>query len=193
MTKYLLFGGYRSKAADKGKAFCQHFVENKSKPIKILVCLFAVPEQNKAENFQKDVDFFQEHLGDSIEKIELASHENFLTQLAQADVLYIGGGKMDLINEGFAEYPNWRQAFKGSVIAGNSAGANLLSTYYYGLRDFDMHEGLGLLPVKIIVHFESNYNPEIKDWKKAHDFVKAFHPELETVTLREGEFKVFTQ
>jgi len=70
--------------------------------------------------------------------------------------------------------------FKGKIIAGDSAGANVLSSAFYSMR-IGVSEGLGLIPIKIICHY-------IEENKSKLNQIK---PDLETIFLREYEFGVF--
>jgi len=89
---------------------------------------------------------------------------------------------------------DWAHGLDGKVVAGTSAGAEILSKYSYNLDTSELSENLGLLPIKFIPHWQSDYK-DIKnnsvDWKKVYHELKNYKEDLEIVTLREGEFKVY--
>ena len=68
-----------------------------------------------------------------------------------------------------------------------------MAKYYYGLDSLKLCEGLGLLPVKIIVHWHSDYNAPNIDWDKAYLELKNYKEDLPIITLAEGQFEVITK
>ena len=73
--------------------------------------------------------------------------------------------------EKFIEQVKWANAiyFRGGK-----------TRYYYGLDSLKLCEGLGLLPIKVIVHWRSGYNaPNIED--------------LPIITMAEGQIEVITK
>ncbi len=93
----------------------------------------------------------------------------------------------------FDQWPGWEKELEGKTVAGSSAGANMLSKYFYGLDDLGLWEGSGSVPVKVLVHYRSDYNAPNIDWDKAEAELKAYKEDLPLVTLHEGEFRVFEQ
>lgn len=57
----------------------------------------------------------------------------------------------------------------------------------------EAEEELGLVPVKAIVHWKSDYNSPNVDWDKGYDELKAYGEDLPVLTLGEGEFKVIVE
>ena len=49
---------------------------------------------------------------------------------------------------------------------------------------------MGLLPIKVLVHYRSNYNAPNINWDKAYAELKAYGEDLPILTLAEGEFVV---
>jgi len=50
--------------------------------------------------------------------------------------------------------------------------------------------GLGLLPIKVLVHYESDYGNDSIDWQQVYKALGAYGEPLEIVPLREGQFVV---
>ncbi len=53
-------------------------------------------------------------------------------------------------------------------------------------------DGLGVLPVKAIVHYSSDYKAPHVNWEKAEELLRAYKEELPVMILAEGEFVVRT-
>ncbi len=125
--------------------------------------------------------------------MQLADPEKFAQQVDWADVVYLTGGFTDVLNSALKKDTRWLQYLEGKTIGGTSAGADVLGKYFYNLDTLVLGDGLGLLPIKVIPHWCSDYNAPNIDWDKAETELKAYKEDLPLVTLREGEFKVFTQ
>jgi peptidase E len=195
MTKYILVGGYPHRAADGGKAFAEELVKGFTQPVKILDCLFARPQENWPVAFEQDKEFFGRHLPDTKFEIELADPKNFIDQTKWADAIYIRGGENELLLvELLKQEAGLKEALDGKTLAGSSAGANAISTYYYGLDDLTFEKGLGWLPIKTIVHWQSDYNAPNINWESTYAGMKGYgDPSLPIQTLKEGEFVVLNQ
>ena len=79
------------------------------------------------------------------------------------------------------KYQNLENVFLEKIIAGDSAGANVLGQLFYSKNSKEISEGLRILPYKIVAHhIDGNLNP-----------LKDTEPNLETIFLKEYETKVF--
>ena len=179
------------KAPDGGKAFCEELVKNFSDPVNILDCVFARLQTVWEETFAKDKEFFKTQLPGKKLELQLANIDTFLQQIKWADIIYFRGGSSEELVKSLQQYNSFVQHIQGKTVAGTSAGADALSKYYYGLDNLEIRNGLGLVPVKTIPHFKSDYHGWEFDWEKAETELKAYREDLPLVTLREGEFKVF--
>lgn len=191
MTKYILVGGYPRKAPDGGKALAEEMVRDFEDPVKFLICYFARPRIQWEVNMVEDRLFFGGHLSGKKIEYQMAQVDTFVEQLHWANVVYIRGGTSATLLERLSECPGWGKELAGKTIAGSSAGAMALAKYDYNLDTLEFDEGLGLVPVKILVHYRSNYNAPNVDWDKAEVELKNYKEDLPLVALREGEFKVF--
>jgi hypothetical protein len=193
MTKFILIGGYTTKADDGGKALAEEMVAGFIEPVKILDCMFARNEKYWQQSLDEDVVFFKNHLPDKEIDLQLARPDSFLEQIAWADVIYFRGGLNDLLMDALKLQTGWEKLLEGKTVAGTSAGADALSKYYYELDDnAGFGEGFGLVPVKIVVHYRSNYNAGNIDWDYVDTVMDEHYPNVEKVNLKEGEFKVFS-
>ena len=196
-TKYILVGGYARKAPDGGKAFCDEFVKGfgSNGPVRILDCLFARPKAVWEQTLAEDKDFFVAHLPGKSLEIELADPRSFLEQIAQADCVYLKGGDTPTMKSALLSFGReaLQKVFVGKTVAGSSAGTAVLSVADYDLDYFKIDEGLGLVPVKTLCHYRSDYNAPRVDWDKVDSEMEKYR-EAERIPLfklREGEYKVF--
>lgn len=192
-TKYILHGGYVDKAEDEGKSFCEEMIKGfDKKPVVILDCMFAREENYWQDSFGRDQIFFSKYIKDF--KLVLASPDNFIEQAKEADVIYFKGGLTQMLFSFLNKDTEWLNHLEGKTLAGSSAGAQVISKYYHVLDTEQLGEGFGLVPVKIIVHWNSDYkslkNRDI-DWDYIYEELKDYKEDLEIITLKEGEFKVF--
>ncbi len=193
-TKYILVGGYPQKGLNGGKAFAQELVKDFGESVSILVCLFARTRDVWDEAYNQDVEAFKRHLPEKNLEVVMADPEKFLEQLRKTDVLYLRGGhSTQLLVDTLSGYPDLKGMLQGKTVAGSSAGADAISQYYYGLDTPDeIKEGLGLLPVKVVVHYRSDYNAPNINWDRVDELMVSTHPELPTLNLTEGQFEVST-
>jgi len=189
-TKYILVGGYRAKASDGGKAFVEELVKGFDEPVKILVCLFARPRETWNTAFLEDKEFFAAQLSQKRIEIVLADPKKFTGQVKYADVIYLHGGDTEQLVTALNADGEWKQELGDKTLAGSSAGADAIAKYYYGLDAQKVGEGLGLLQIKMIPHYRSNYNAPNIDWNKAYSELKDYKEDLPLIALKEGEFKV---
>jgi peptidase E len=189
MTKYILAGGYLYKAADKGKAFLEELLKDvENRPVKVLDCLFAIPSDAWAKKFEEDQLFFSQHV--SGYELVLADPNKFTEQVKSADVVFFRGGDTMPLLEVLRKDLSWIKELEGKTLAGTSAGAEAIAKYFYNIDHNILEEGLGLLPIKLISHWRSDYNAPNVDWDGALNDLEKYKEDLEIVTLKEGEFKV---
>ena len=191
MKKFILIGGYPHKAIDSGKALCEEMIRGFSEPVKILDCLFARPHENWEKAYQQDKEFFAKNLPNGELDIERADPHTFLDQLERTDVLYFRGGDTGVLMKALTQVPSWSEKLDGKTIAGSSAGMDILAQYCFNLDTLQIEGGLGLLPIKTIPHWKSDYNAPNIDWDIAKQSLSQYKEDLLIVTLGEGEFKVF--
>lgn len=190
MTKFVLLGAYAEKTEGDGRAFVEEAVEGFDQPVRVLVCLFARPEDTWQELLEKDRFFFASKLKQKV-ILDLATPEKFTEQVRRNDVIYFRGGRTKKLLAAVKASPGWEKELDGKTVAGSSAGVNFLAHFYYSLDDVEVCEGLGILPVSALVHYQSDYNAPNIDWDTARaELAARGYPVL---TLKEGEFTVMRQ
>jgi peptidase E len=194
MTKYILIGGYADRADDGGKALCQEMVDGFDQPVRILVCLFARSRETWEKLFEDDRFFFAKQLPKLKTILTMAQPESFVEQIKKADVIYFRGGPTRQLIDMVSACKGWEDELDGKTVAGTSAGANFLAKQYYSLDNLEVQDGLNILPIKVLVHYRSDYNAPNIDWNKAyHALDSSGDEDMQLLTLHEGEFKVIEQ
>jgi hypothetical protein len=197
VTRYILAGGGDRKDPAKGRRLCEAFTEGLSRPVRILDCFFAEPRETWEQKFANFKAFYAQHLGNNATP-ELAFPATFEEQAAKADVIYLHGGDDTLLGHYLKQYPDLTaRIFKDKTVVGSSAGASFLSTFSWTCDWREARPGSGIVPVRVIVHYGSNYGSDDSrgpiDWRQARAALAPHHPELSLHSLAEGEFIIIEQ
>ena len=190
MSRFILIGGCQEKADLKAisKAI---FTGNKS-PLNFLVCLFARNKNLWDWNslFDENKAFFTALLPEQKISFVLANESDFTAQVETADVIYFSGGDSIPLYSALARIGNeWVAKLKNKTIIGTSAGTDLLSKYNYDFQQYALDEGMGIVPVKTIVHYGERDGYYLNtDWESISALLKNYKEDLPLYRLREGEF-----
>ena len=179
-TKYILHGGFKPGAKQENDAFFSEILREAPKPAKVLLVYFAKESDRVEKNKLEDIEQFNKNKGDKILSFEVATEELFIEQVRNADIVYLHGGTTFKLLDSLKQFSDLASLFRGKIIVGDSAGANVLCAAFYSLKN-GPGEGFGLLLFKIICHYVEENKHKLDDIK----------PSLETFLLREYEFKVF--
>lgn len=183
MTKFVLHGGFsREKApVQENDLFFQEMMKDAPEDSKILLVYFAEREEMIELRINQDHESFNKNRGTKRLIFKIATQETFIEDCKWADVIYLHGGKTTKLMSALSRYQNLGLVFKDKTIGGDSAGANALGRLFYSKNSQEIGEGLGILPIKILVHYvEGATNP-----------LAELEPNLETLFLHEYEVKVF--
>lgn len=189
MTKYFLIGGYPKKGSRGGKDFCQAFLLDLPENASVLICSFAREKNEWQNSCEEMAKFFTQHVPQKNFHFVNADIENFSEQVQASRAIFFRGGDEKKLLACLQENTSWQNFLENKNIAGTSAGSDVLSQYYYDITENNIKEGLGLVKVKVIPHFESS--EYTVDWQDAQSQLKNFHEELPAWCLREGEYAVF--
>lgn len=149
----------------------------------ILVVYFAKYKYRWPGMFKEDKEKFKRIAGKKSFELILASDnpDIFKKQLSGVKSVYIRGGKDWLLQRKLRKTKNnLPRLFSGKTIAGSSAGADLLSKYFYSIDTKKIESGFGILPIKIYAHYKSD--------KKNVERLKNHMENLKTYTIPETEF-----
>ncbi|MBI4262502.1 Type 1 glutamine amidotransferase-like domain-containing protein [Candidatus Uhrbacteria bacterium] len=176
-TKFVLHGGFsREKApTQEDDAFFQEMLKDAVQDVKVLLVYFAEREEKVQLRIGQDQEQLNKNKGSRVLHFKVAAEETFIHDCAWADIIYLHGGRTVKLMEALKKYQNMGQVFSGKIIAGDSAGANVLRHWFYSKNSKEIGEGLGILPLKIVVHYEDGIPNPLAD----------VEPALETLFLRE--------
>ncbi|MES3005188.1 MAG: Type 1 glutamine amidotransferase-like domain-containing protein [Patescibacteria group bacterium] len=179
-TKFILQGGFPKDGKQENDSFFTEILSTAPQDTKILLVLFAKEADRIEKNMKEDIEQFTKNSGGKNLVFDVATEESFLSQIQESDVIYFHGGHTGKLMETLKKFPEFPELLKGKVVAGDSAGANVLCAGFYSLR-MGAGEGFGVLPVKVICHY-------VEENKNKLDEIR---PDLETILLPELKFKVF--
>ena len=185
MTKFILHGGYTSTPSIHNTNFFKEMVKGLSEPVKILNVYFAAQKEKWQELFEDDKKKFTEfNPGIQMEFIMASDDmDTLIGQIKSTDVVYIRGGRELLVYEIFKKIENLKELFDGKVVGGSSAGAYVLSKYFYSNNRDEIMEGTGVLPVKCFAHYSDEKADNLQ-------MLKEYGEELEIYTIPDTEFVV---
>ena len=192
MNRFILIGGCQEKA-DLTALSKTIFADNNS-PVNFLVCLFARNPNLWDWNsvFSENKVFFSALSQERKIDFVLANEHDFITQVETADIVYFSGGDSIPLYSALARIGNeWIAKIKNKIIIGTSAGADLLSKYNYDFQQEALADGMGLVPIKTIVHYGEREGYYINtDWDYIFTLLNDYSENLPLYPLREGEFIV---
>ncbi len=193
MTTFILHGGYTRERNDSNLGFYREIVKRLPHRATIVLSYFASTDEKKIpQTFADHCELLREAAPEKELTFVQASKHDLRWQLSRADALLLNGGDNDKLIEVLKRYPDFKELIEGKTVAGSSAGAHALSTFYYSNDDGKVGEGLGVMGVRVICHFES------KQYKNAHHepgtilaLMNEYPKELDLITLRDYEWKEF--
>lgn len=195
MTKYVLNSGGVTSSPDKAKKFFSEVVRDLGEKPKILLCFFAIPREDWEEKFAKDVQELPQYFSQNIKpEFTLAFPDNFVEQIKNTDAIYIHGGDDQLVMYWLKKF-DIPKIWEDKVIATNSASSHALSTYFWTCDWRQCMDGLGILSIKFLAHFHSDYgslDPRGQiNWEDAKEALENYKDKtLSLYALEEGDFIV---
>jgi peptidase E len=197
MTKYVLNSGGVRNYPEKAKKFFAEIVEGIGNNPRILICAFAQPREDWDRNFKEDIEgrfkFFPEGLNPTF---ELAFPETFEEQVKNADVVFIHGGDDHLLQYWLRKF-DLPRIWSGKVISTSSASSNAMCKYFWTCDWRTCMDGLGILPLKFLPHYQSAYGDDDSrgpiNWEQGLEELKKYKKELPIYALKEGEYVVINQ
>lgn len=183
MTKFILHGGFQKGKTDENNVPFYSEILKDTNHTSILIVPFAKDDDRMVDSIEKVKQRFLDVAQDKNLEISVATHDTFIQQLQDNDIIYFCGGTSIKLLQELSPYENISQYLNGKVVAGESAGANILCTYFYSPSANAVLEGLKLLPIKFIPHFTQD--------KK--DVLNGYGENLETLFLEEYSYKIIYQ
>ena len=197
MTKYILNSGGLKDKTEKARIFNLEIIKNLGPKPRILFCHFAQPRESWEEKFQLYSQRFLDSMPSDIQaEVALAFPDKFVDQVKNSDAIIIHGGDDDLLLARLKQY-NLPALWAGKVVAGSSAGSDALVKYFWTCDWRQVKEGLGILPLKFIPHYQSDYGIDSPrgpiDWKKAYQELDNYGEKLPIHTPPEGDYVIIEQ
>lgn len=195
MTKYVLNSGGVKNNLDKKRRFHQELIKGLSNQPKFVLCNFAQGREYWESKFEAYREAITEDMPKTVTPtFELALPDHFEEQCKSADVIYFHGGDDSLLQYWMKQY-QLDKLFKDKVVATNSASSNLLATHYWTCDWRACADGMGLLPIKFIPHYKSQFGSSDPrgpiDWDKAYKELEAYgDTSLPIHALKEGDYVV---
>jgi peptidase E len=185
MTKYLLHGGFTRRENDHNRSFFEEFLKDIQENANILLVLFASAPNEVDEKFSTLRDILTKYAGGKQLNFIKAELPEFEEQLARAEAVFFQGGNTDKILKALDDIGDLQNKLKGKTVAGSSAGAYALATYGAAHTSDNMRNGLSVLPVRLVCHFESlDHPPTMTSLLQ----VEEVNPDLELIYLKDCEW-----
>jgi peptidase E len=186
-TKFILHGGMLSRGGPDNEAFFKEFTRDIKEGDTVLWVGFARKEGEERENtFTRDTGWIEEYSNKGLQYVN-ATLDELETQIQNATAIFVTGSSSEILIGAMKEFPNFASWIEGKIYAGSSAGACLTSTVYYHCSHQKISEGIGLLPIRVMVHYgNSDFNATDETLAE----LKQHREDLELVVLPECEWIV---
>jgi len=166
------------------RKFFKEIEKGQEKGDKFLINIFTKKGHKRKEIFTSLKKMFENYADYSYNYV-LADESDFERQVKEADVIYIHGGDTPTLLTTMKKFPNFKKLIIGKTVTGSSAGAYVLSEYYYTNSLDIVVKGLGILPVRTRCHYKGE---DKKIDEKFAEFPESLKYEL--VLLKDCEYKV---
>jgi hypothetical protein len=198
MTKYILNSGGSRAYPEKAKKFFAEIVKDLGTAPRLLICYFAQPREDWEKSFAEDQSTLFKFFPTGVEPtLEMAFPDTFAEQIKNSDAIFIHGGDDHLVQYWLKKF-DLPKIWEGKVVATSSASSNALSKHFWTCDWRKLMDGLGILPIKFLAHYESSYGADDSrgpvNWKAGYEELKAYgDAALPVHALQEGEFVVIEQ
>lgn len=185
-TTFLLHGGRLRNKDVRNDQYFRELSKNLSDGDMLLHIPFARTLDKQHKVFEKEKEWILAQTDKKI-NVAMATHEDFIQQINMANVIHITGGDCPKLVRYVQNYPDFVSSLKGKVVGGSSAGACLFATYYWTSDTMSVQEGLGVLPIALLVHYGSE---EFHATDKELELLRPYAKGLELLTLEEAEWVI---
>jgi peptidase E len=196
MTKYIVQSGGLGNSPEKATSFFSEIIKGQGNKPKILLCFFAEKRGHWEDRVDEYIKGFCEKISEDISpEFKLALPDVFEKQIKWANAVYIFGGDDELLILRLKNF-DLEKLWDGKTVATISAGSDMLSKSFWTCDWRKCMDGFGILPIKIIPHYNSGYGSDDPrgpvDWKNAYNELKEHgDTNLPIYALEEGDFVVF--
>lgn len=188
MTKYILHGGAAKHDTEKNRKFFREILRNLPEKSVILIACFAKKKGVWPETFERIKQSFQLAAPEKRPSFVLADAEprKLADQIRSCQSVYLPGGNTHWLLEHLSPVPDIEKLWNNKTVAGSSAGALVLTRFWYENDDDTYNQGLGLLPFKLFCHYSEEKQASLEK-------LKAFGDQSETKTLAEEKYIVINK
>jgi peptidase E len=190
MTKFILHGGFTRVDNELNAGYYHEITRSLAKDAKVLVIPFSRDDKEYSDVLKLETEKIQNSATNKQLDVQIASENNLIDQIKNSDAVVIRGGNTNKLLTALKKHPSFKDAIKDKTVAGSSAGAYVLSTYYHSADSGKIHEGLKILPLRVICHFKSD---QFNVTEKAIKAMDQYPNNLELLVLKDHEWKVFNQ
>ncbi len=186
MTTYILHGSFTRIDNDSNRSFFAEFLKDVQDNGKVLLVFFAAKDDRVDSLCIEITKLCRGQLNGKQVTFTQATIEGFEAQLEESDAVYLHGGNTPTLISVLKNYQNLKEKFAGKTIAGSSAGAYALATYGAAHTEEHIRIGLGILPIRLVCHFES---PELPPSETSLIKIVQADQSLELIYIRDYEWK----
>jgi peptidase E len=181
-TTFFVHGGQARTVNYQNDLFYSEILKGFSGMVKVLLVEFASDPDKIQKHITQDSAQFLKNAKSKKILFEIADPNKLEGQIKDTDIVYLSGAKTSNLLNALSKIPQFKSWIEGKVVVGESAGAKVLSTYCYSKSAGGITKCLGILPIKLMCHYDGIYNNEFE----------GLDSNLETVLLPEYAFKAFT-
>lgn len=176
MTKYILHGGATSKDSPDNKKFFNEAIRGLQGQVTILCVYFAREKKLWPKMLEQDKLHFASTNKQKVFNFIIADDKtsNLIEQMKKADLIYLRGGETNKLKESLSKVKNLGNLFKDKVIIGSSAGAYVLSRYYYTNSEDTILNGFDILPIKTFCHYSEGKVNKLEKLKQYGENLKVY-------------------
>lgn len=181
VTKYVLHGGMAHEINSQNDLFFQEILKDTSDNLIVLLVYFSKEVDRIPKNKAEDISQFNKNKKSKKITFKIADELTFTKQVSESDIVFFHGGNTLKLLETLKKFKNLKKLLNGKIVAGESAGAYVLSSFFYSKTIGKSLKGIGLVPVKTICHYIGQNRDKLKEAPK----------NLKPLLLGEYKFKVF--
>lgn len=187
MTKFIFHGGGIDPKTKSNDSFYKELVKDVPEGGTVLLVYFASRTDDNTDRIDLDTEKCKEFAEGKSLHITVATPENFISQISAASAIWFRGGSTNKLLAALRAYPNLKEQLIAKTVAGSSAGAYALSSYFSSHYEDIAAKGLGIVPARVITHLGSATMPPRPG---AIEALKNTAQELPLIELHEGEWRV---
>ncbi len=185
---YLLHGGNTRIPSTRNFELYKEMAERTPNRGKILFIFFAIDIDKWDKSLWHNEKSFQRTKTTKNFKLEVATPkiDKLIEQINSADTIYICGGNDDKLKEPLEKIKNLKKLLENKTIMGCSAGANILSQYFYRNNKQRVEKGLGIIPIKVFCHYNESKKEKLKQ-------LENYEKELPVYIIHEEDFIIIKE